>query len=389
MHHMRRVRCGRLAACTRDVGVPMLVRSRAGIAAAHTAAALRRSHRPALVASSFRSCCSVAARANLRLPLRAQSVYVRGVWRHHAGMVRLASPQCRHASTAGSAARSSLRVQVDRVLFYDANSGYTVARARVLSGDQAHGPGVKGDGGGEGDTVTLQGRGGVASMTEGEVVDVEGTWTTHPKYGSQFRVDEARTTAPRSPEAMTRFLASGLFKGVGPAIAKRIVERFGDQTLEVMEQGRWQELVAVKGVSKRLVGNMREAWQASKSAKDLIIFCQVRHTRCIDPATCCVSQRAPVRFRNTSCLRRLHTNCRKRTARLPWMCCSPTHTDWCVFTPCVLSRLASEMLRRGCLPARYSMFEEWGSPLPTLSLVVCKAPTPTRTPRRRVDYRRR
>lgn len=91
----------------------------------------------------------------------------------------------------------------------------------------------------------------------------------------------ARLLTPRPDAKLTphacrcRFLASGLFKGVGPAIAKRIVAKFGADTLEVMEQGRWNELVAVKGVSKRIVKSMEEAWTASQTVKDLVIFCQV------------------------------------------------------------------------------------------------------------------
>lgn len=93
-----------------------------------------------------------------------------------------------------------LRVQIDRVMFYAPDSGYTVARGRVLQ-ESSDGAGAD-----AGDSITMQGRGGVASLTEGAVVNVEGVWTTHAKYGRQLRVDSSSTAAPRTPEAVAQYV---------------------------------------------------------------------------------------------------------------------------------------------------------------------------------------
>lgn len=60
---------------------------------------------------------------------------------------------------------------------------------------------------------------------------------THPKYGEQFKVTTASSTAPLSPTAVFQFLSCGIFKGVGPAVAKRIVDRFGNDTMSLFDAG--------------------------------------------------------------------------------------------------------------------------------------------------------
>jgi exodeoxyribonuclease V alpha subunit len=62
-------------------------------------------------------------------------------------------------------------------------------------------------------------------------------WTQHVKYGDQFRVLSVSSLAPQTSAAVFQFLSSGIFKGVGPAIAKRIVERFGTDTMKMFDEG--------------------------------------------------------------------------------------------------------------------------------------------------------
>ena len=115
-----------------------------------------------------------------------------GGWKRRKG----AAPQ--NASPGGPSIK--LRVQVDRVMFYAPDSGYTVARGRVVQLPD----GASTADAGVGDSITMQGRGGVASLTEGAVVNVEGVWTTHAKYGRQLRVDSSSTASPRTPEAIAQ-----------------------------------------------------------------------------------------------------------------------------------------------------------------------------------------
>ena len=83
----------------------------------------------------------------------------------------------------------------------------------------------------------------------GESIAATGVWKQHSTYGEQFEVASFEKTLPKSREAIERYLGSGAIKGIGAALAKRIVDKFGEDTLAVMEQEP-ERLAEIKGISQ-------------------------------------------------------------------------------------------------------------------------------------------
>ena len=85
-------------------------------------------------------------------------------------------------------------------------------------------------------------------MAPGEHLAVSGEWETHPQHGEQLKALELERTLPEDEDEILSYLASGICKGVGPATAQRIVDRFGSDTLRIMEQEP-ERLAEVPGIS--------------------------------------------------------------------------------------------------------------------------------------------
>ena len=108
---------------------------------------------------------------------------------------------------------------------------------------------------------------------EGEFVRLFGAWTEHRMYGRQFSVTSVETRLPVAAESIRLFLASGLIKGVGEGIAGRIVDKFGEETFDVIENSP-ELLAGVKGVSKRLAQSINESFLTHIGIKQVIIDLQ-------------------------------------------------------------------------------------------------------------------
>jgi exodeoxyribonuclease V alpha subunit len=151
---------------------------------------------------------------------------------------------------------SELQGQLDRITYTNAENGYTVARVTPLDG---------------GRPVTVVGT--FIAPTPGEMLALRGEWHNHPKYGDQFRVVESRTLVPATTAGIRKYLGSGLIKGIGKRTAARIVARFGDQTLEIIENDS-EKLTRIKGIGVRTVEKIKTAWIAQRQIRDVMIFLQ-------------------------------------------------------------------------------------------------------------------
>src|SRR5260370_11572336 len=107
----------------------------------------------------------------------------------------------------------------------------------------------------------------------GELLSVEGEWEKDPKYGRQLHVTSFTQRLPASPEGITRYLSSGLIKGIGPKKAGRIVEHFGEQTLAIIEQ-QPERLSEVKGISVKDREQIAKSWAEHNEIKELHLFLQ-------------------------------------------------------------------------------------------------------------------
>ena len=119
--------------------------------------------------------------------------------------------------------------EIEDIIFRNEANGYTVMD--IISGDE---------------TVTTVGT--VASVSVGEEVKLIGSYKKHPTYGEQFTFEACERTIPSTSSAILKYLSSGTIKGVGPTTAKRLVEAFGDKTLEVIENEP-ERLAKIKGIS--------------------------------------------------------------------------------------------------------------------------------------------
>jgi len=113
--------------------------------------------------------------------------------------------------------------------------------------------------------------GSIPGVSPGERLVLTGAWTTHPQYGEQFRVDSFEMKPPSGEEQIYRYLASGIIKNIGSAKAREIVERFGSNALEVIENEP-EKLASIKGISKKRARKIGEGYRRQVGLRKLIDF---------------------------------------------------------------------------------------------------------------------
>lgn len=113
-------------------------------------------------------------------------------------------------------------------------------------------------------------------LSLGETLDLEGDWTKHETFGEQFKATGYKLLAPDSVEAMERYLGGGILKGVGPALAKRLVDLFGLETFEILDHHpeRLKEVPKLKGKS---LASLLTVWRDNKSMREVMYFLQSHH----------------------------------------------------------------------------------------------------------------
>lgn len=110
-------------------------------------------------------------------------------------------------------------------------------------------------------------------ISPGETLEAEGEYTTHPTYGRQFAISSFQIAAPEDAGAMERYLAGGSVKGVGPALAARIVKRFGEDTFRIMEEEP-ERLSEIKGISEKMAMDIAGQMEAKRGMRDAVMFMQ-------------------------------------------------------------------------------------------------------------------
>ena len=151
---------------------------------------------------------------------------------------------------------ADLEGQIERITYTNEENGFTIARLKVY---------------GRPDLVTVVGD--LMAPTPGEILKLKGEWANHPKYGEQFKIVQYETTVPASVYGIQKYLGSGLIKGIGPVMAKRIVKKFGEQTLDIIED-EIDELEQVAGIGRKRIKMIRKAWDDQKEIRDVMLFLQ-------------------------------------------------------------------------------------------------------------------
>lgn len=110
-------------------------------------------------------------------------------------------------------------------------------------------------------------------VEEGEFLQVEGEMVYNPRYGEQIKVSSYRVVEPKDGQAMERYLASGAIKGIGAALAARIVEKFKEDTFRIIEEEP-ERLAEIKGISKRIAGEIYRQFEEKRELRHAMIFLQ-------------------------------------------------------------------------------------------------------------------
>lgn len=116
-------------------------------------------------------------------------------------------------------------------------------------------------------TVTLN---GIAPLI-GQLLEVEGEWVKHPKFGQQFKATTYKTIAPTEIPGIEKFLASGAIAGIGPAMAKRIVAEFGEKTLEIIAKSP-KELLKVSGIGKKTAEKISASYLEQSELTEIMVW---------------------------------------------------------------------------------------------------------------------
>jgi exodeoxyribonuclease V alpha subunit len=148
----------------------------------------------------------------------------------------------------------SLSGVIERITFHNLDNGYCVLRVRAA---------------GHRDVVTVVGH--LSQAVAGEYIEASGTWVTDRQHGLQFKAEVLKTTPPHTTEGIAKYLGSGLVKGIGPKYAKKIVEVFGKQTLDVIEKSPGY-LAQVKGIGPKRIQLIREGWEQTRGVREIMSF---------------------------------------------------------------------------------------------------------------------
>ena len=116
-------------------------------------------------------------------------------------------------------------------------------------------------------TVTLN---GIAPLI-GQLLEIEGEWVKHPKFGQQFKATTYKTVAPTEISGIEKFLASGAINGIGPAMAKKIVAEFGEKTLEVIAKSP-NELLKIPGIGKKTAEKISTSYLEQSELTEIMVW---------------------------------------------------------------------------------------------------------------------
>ncbi len=149
-----------------------------------------------------------------------------------------------------------LRCVVERITYQNPQNGYSVIKCRAKNFQ---------------DLVTVVGE--MPDVHVGSVLYLGGFWKMDARYGRQFTIQEFEETLPATVYGIEKYLGSGLVKGIGPKYAKKIVQEFGKDTLEVIETSP-DDLLKIPGIGKVRVERIKKSWIEQKEIKNIMLFLQ-------------------------------------------------------------------------------------------------------------------
>ena len=149
-----------------------------------------------------------------------------------------------------------IRGEIERITYSNEENGYAVIKVKVSK---------------QKELVAVVGN--IIGVSPGEVLRMKGEWVTHSKFGEQSKVTHYRSEIPATIVGVEIYLGSGVIKGIGPVMSKRIVKVFGTRTLDIIEKEP-EKLLRIEGIGKHRVGLIKEAWEEPKEIRTVMIFLQ-------------------------------------------------------------------------------------------------------------------
>ncbi|MFP4034359.1 MAG: ATP-dependent RecD-like DNA helicase [Desulfovermiculus sp.] len=150
----------------------------------------------------------------------------------------------------------NLHGEVRTVLFHNPDTGYSVLRLKT-----SQDPGL----------VTVVGS--LGPVVPGEGLSVSGQWQEHPRFGRQFQAQSWEQTVPASLNGIKRYLASGRIRGIGPSLSQRLIDAFGIQILDILDQDP-NRLLEVEGIGPKKQEQIVQSWTAQREIRSLMLFLQ-------------------------------------------------------------------------------------------------------------------
>ena len=149
---------------------------------------------------------------------------------------------------------TKLAGRIERVTFTSDETNYTVCRVHTRK---------------QRELVTVVGN--IVNPVPGEILEMTGNWINNPRYGMQFAVESYTTRTPASEFGIKKYLASGLIKGIGPVMAERIVDRFKEKSLDIIENDI-RKLSEIEGIGEKRIEMIRAAWEEQKEIRNVMLF---------------------------------------------------------------------------------------------------------------------
>ena len=156
----------------------------------------------------------------------------------------------------GQAVDESVEGTIERIVFSGGDGEFTVARLQVA---------------GQAEPVTVVGS--LLGLPVGANLRASGYYETNPRFGRQFRIVGYTELSPHTLDGIKRYLGAGLIKGIGPEFAARIVGRFGDKTLEILD-ARPERIREVPGIGRSRAEAIKKAWATQRGQREVMVFLQ-------------------------------------------------------------------------------------------------------------------
>lgn len=145
---------------------------------------------------------------------------------------------------------------IDRFLFQGADNGFTICIIIDTKKNQE-----------------LTAKGYLPNLQAGQEVSLIGNWIFHPKFGKQFEVQKYQITLPSSPNGLKKYLGSGLIKGIGPVYAEKLVNHFGCDILNIIDN-QPERLEEVPGIGAKRIEQIAASWQQQREVSNIMVFLQ-------------------------------------------------------------------------------------------------------------------